>query len=123
MSSFCQFYATGVIGIGNRNTDIRLDGRSTTNVSIIVFITGWQYPLKLHTSLPALRPHRCRPGDGNDDVVDGKEDSGVVVVDDDYGDHHVDKAMHNGNIFYSTTTTTTTIPLYLECKINTVSIS
>ena len=112
-----------MIGIGNRNTDIRLDGRSTTNVSIIVFITGWQYPLKLHTSLPALGPHRCRPGDGNDDVVDGKEDSGVVVVDDDYGDHHVDKAMHNGNIFYSTTTTTTTIPLYIECKINTVSIS
>ena len=86
-------------------------------------MTGRPNPRKIPPPLPALRPHRCRPGDGNDDVVDGNEDGAVVIVDDDYGDHHVDKAMHNGNIFYSTTTTTTTIPLYLECKINTVSIS
>ena len=120
VSFFCQFHATG--GDWNRNTDIRLDGRLITNANIKVFITGWQNPLKLHTSLPALGPHVCRPGDGNDDVVDGNEVGGVVVVDDDYGDHHVDKAMHNGNIF-STTTTTTTIPMCLECKINIFSIN
>ena len=114
VSSFCQFYATG--GDWNRNTDIRFDGRSITNATIKVFMTGRQNPLNHHTSLPALGPYRCRPGDGNDDAVDDNED-GAVVIDADYGDHHVDKAMHNGNIF-STITTTTAIPQYLECKVN-----
>ena len=104
MSFFCQFYAKG--GDWNRNTDIRFDGRSITNAKIKVFITGRQNSLKLHTSLPALGPRRCRPGDGNDDVVDGIKDGGVVVVDDDYGDYHVYKAMRDGKIVCTKTTTT-----------------
>ena len=104
MSFFCQFYATR--GDLNGNTDFRFDGRSITNANIKVSITGRQNPLKLHTSLPALRPHRCRPGDGNDDVADGIKDGGVVVVDEDYGDYHVYKAMRDGKIVCTKTTTT-----------------
>ena len=69
---------------------------------------GRPNPRKIHPPLPALRPHRCRPGDDGDidgdddgddgvvedgDVIDGNEDGGVFVVNDNSDDHHVDKAI------------------------------
>ena len=78
---------------------------------------GRPNPRKIHPPLPALRPHRCRPGgdsdiDGDDDgddvvngiedgeVPDGYEDSGVFVVEDDGGDHHVDEAIVQKFMFF-----------------------